>query len=159
MDNNKNYMELLIDSLNKKISILEEIRVKNEKQKEIALSEKFTMEDLDAVADEKLKLIEEMNRLDDGFETMYDRVRDELQNHKETYADQIRRMQQLIQRVVELSTSIEAQEKRIQAAVGEQFNKLKQGVKETRKNSKAVTNYYKNMSKLDLEPQFMDRKK
>ncbi|MGN0161835.1 MAG: hypothetical protein ACI4AQ_10640 [Lachnospiraceae bacterium] len=159
MDNKNSYIDLLIDSLNKKISILEDILELDQKQKSIALSEKFEMEALDAISDEKVHLIEEMNKLDDGFETMYDRVREELQTDKERYADQIRSMQGLIGKVVGLSTSIEAEEKRIQSAVDGQFGKLKQSVKDTRKNSKAVSDYYKNMSKLDLEPQFMDKKK
>lgn len=159
MDNKNSYIDLLIDSLNKKISILEDILELDQKQKSIALSEKFEMEDLDAVSGEKIHLIEKMNKLDDGFETMYDRVRDDLQINKESYADQIRTMQGLIEKVVGLSASIEAEEKRIQSAVDGQFGKLKQSIKDTRKNSKAVSNYYKSMSKLDLQPQFMDKKK
>lgn len=159
MENKNSYIDLLIDSLNKKITILENIAECNERQKKIVSSEKFDMEEFDGVSIEKVDLIEAMNRLDDGFETMYDRVREELQEKKEVYAIQIRTMQGLIQKVVGLSTSIEAEEKRIQAAVEGQFNKLRQEVKDTRKNSKAVSNYYKSMSKIDFSPQFMDKKK
>jgi hypothetical protein len=68
-------------------------------------------------------------------------------------------MQELVRRIVDLSTSIEADEQRIKTEVEKQFSKIKQTVRQTRKNSAAVHNYYRNMQKLDLEPQFMDKKK
>lgn len=159
MGNNNSYLDLMIDSLNKKVHILEKIEEVNIRQKQIVSDTKFDMEELDATVSDKGRYIEEINKLDDGFETLYERVKEELQNHKTQYTEQISIMQELIRRIVELSISIEADEKRIKAEVDKQFSKVKQAVKETRKNSKAVSNYYKNMTKLDSEPQFMDKKK
>lgn len=159
MGNNNSYLDLMIDSLNKKVHILEKIEEVNIRQKQIVSDTKFDMEELDATVSDKGRYIEEINKLDDGFETLYERVQEELQNHKTQYTEQISTMQELIRRIVELSISIEADEKRIKAEVDKQFSKVKQAVKETRKNSRAVSNYYKNMTKLDSEPQFMDKKK
>lgn len=159
MNNNNSYINLMIDSLEKKVSVLERITEVNERQKKIATESNFDMDALDATVEEKGKLVDEINKLDEGFESLYARVRDALQEDKAQYADKIVIMQKLIQRIVELTTSIEADEKRIKANVDSQFSKIKQTVKETRKNSKMVSNYYKNMSKLDTEPQFMDKKK
>lgn len=159
MENNGSYLDLMIDSLNKKIHLLEKIQEVNVHQKQIVSDARFEMEELDDTVEEKGRYIDEINKLDDGFETLYERVREALQENKSQYSQQISVMQQLIQRVVELSASIEAEEKRIKAGVENQFSKVKQAVKETRKNSRAVSNYYKNMTKLDSEPQFMDKKK
>ncbi len=159
MENNGSYLDLMIDSLNKKIHLLEKIQEVNVHQKQIVSDARFEMEELDATVEEKGRYIDEINKLDDGFETLYERVREALQENKSQYSQQISVMQKLIQRVVELSASIEAEEKRIKAGVENQFSKVKQAVKETRKNSRAVSNYYKNMTKLDSEPQFMDKKK
>lgn len=159
MENNESYLDLMIDSLNKKIHLLEKIQEVNVHQKQIVSDARFEMEELDATVEEKGRYIDEINKLDDGFEALYERVREALQENKSQYSQQISVMQKLIQRVVELSASIEAEEKRIKAGVENQFSKVKQAVKETRKNSKAVSNYYKNMTKLDSEPQFMDKKK
>ena len=41
MDNNKEYISILIESLKKKKHILEDIRVANEEQKNIATNEPF----------------------------------------------------------------------------------------------------------------------
>lgn len=159
MDKNSSYVGLLIDGLSKKIKILEEIVGVNERLKEVVTDVKFDPEIFDAIGDEKSQLVEEINKLDNGFETIYSRIKDELPANKERYADDIRVMQELIQRIVALSTSIEADEQRIKVEVEKQFSKIKQAVKQTRRNSAAVNNYYKSMAKLDLEPQFMDKKK
>lgn len=159
MDNNNSYIDLLTDSLKKKIILLKEITELNIRQKEAVASEKFDIEEFDAVSEDKGRLLDEINKLDDGFETLYNRVSEELKANKTQYSDKIKMMQGLIQEIMELTTSIEAEEKRIKSSVEGQFIKIKQSIKETRKNSRAVSNYYKNMTKIDSAPQFMDSKK
>ena len=153
------YINLMIDSLKKKVDILKKISGVNAEQKLMLDEARFDPEKLDEIVAQKESLVSEINKLDNGFETVYDRVKDELVGNKAAYAEQIAVMQQLIKEIVELTTSIEAEEKRMKVEIDNQFSKIKQAVKETKKNSKAVSNYYKNMSKLDLEPQFMDKKK
>ena len=155
----KSYVDMMIDSLKKKIVLLEKISEFNDMQKQAVAEESFDADDFDGLVEEKNKLILEINKLDDGFETIYDRIRDELQQNKAAYAGEIQVMQECIGRIVGLTSSIEAEEKRIRAEVEKQFSKLKQNIKETRKNSAAVSSYYKSMTKVDTEPQFMDRKK
>lgn len=155
----KSYVDMMIDSLKKKIVLLEKISEFNDMQKQAVVTDDFDADDFDSLVEEKNKLILEINKLDDGFETIYDRIRDELQQNKAAYAGEIQVMQECIGRIVGLTSSIEAEEKRIKAEVEKQFSKLKQNIKETRKNSAAVSSYYKSMTKVDTEPQFMDRKK
>lgn len=155
----KSYIDMMIDSLKKKIVLLEKISEFNDMQKQAITEESFDADDFDGLVEEKNKLILEINKLDDGFETIYDRIRDELQQNKAAYAGEIQVMQECIGRIVGLTSSIEADEKRIRAEVEKQYSKLKQNIKETRKNSAAVSSYYKSMTKVDTEPQFMDRKK
>lgn len=156
---NNTYISLMLDNLNKKVSLLEKIVEINVHQKESLSDDKFDMDKFDDLVTEKGLLIEEINKLDGAFETVYERVRKELLDNTEQYSSEIASMKGLIKKITELSASIEADEKRIKVSVEKQFSKVKQAVKETRKNSKAVTNYYKNMSKIDTEPQFMDKKK
>lgn len=156
---NKSYIDMMIDSLKKKIVLLEKISEYNDMQKQAVGAENFDVDDFDGLVEEKNKLILEINKLDDGFETVYDRIKKELQQNKAAYADEIQVMQECIGRIVGLTSSIEAEENRIRTEVEKQFSKLKQNIKETRKNSAAVSSYYKSMTKIDTEPQFMDRKK
>lgn len=155
----KSYVDMMIDSLKKKIVLLEKISEFNDMQKQAVSTDGFDADDFDGLVEEKNKLIIEINKLDDGFEAIYDRIREELQQNKAAYAGEIQVMQECIGRIVGLTSSIEAEEKRIKAEVEKQFSKLKQNIKETRKNSAAVSSYYKSMTKVDTEPQFMDRKK
>ena len=155
----KSYVDMMIDSLKKKIVLLEKISEFNDMQKQAVVADNFDADDFDGLVEEKNKLILEINKLDDGFETIYDRIKEDLQQNKAAYAGEIQIMQECIGRIVGLTSSIEAEEKRIRAEVEKQFSKLKQNIKETRKNSAAVSSYYKSMTKVDTEPQFMDRKK
>lgn len=156
---NSSYVDLLIDSLKKKLDVLKEIITVNAQLKELVFADKFELDAFDAISESKEKLLNEIERLDEGFETTYNRVKDELNGNKALYAEQIRTMQNLIQEIVDTVAAIEVEEKRIQNAVVNQFSKLKQAVKESRKSSRAVSNYYKSMGKVDYSPQFMDSKK
>lgn len=159
MDKQSNYVSLLIDSLKKKQTLLDEIGLTNERLKQVLKDDRFDPEVFDAIGEEKRILVEEINKLDIGFETLYSRVKDELATNKDAYSTQIQTMQELIQSIVDAVTSIEVDEKRMKTEVEQQFSHIKQAVKQTRKNSAAVNNYYKSMQKLDFEPQFMDKKK
>ena len=44
----------------------------------------------------KAALIEKLEQLDTGFESLYDKVKEELESNKEIHKDQIRQMQELI---------------------------------------------------------------
>lgn len=156
---NNNYIDMMVGSLNKKVTILENISECNAMQRQVVTAENFDADEFNSLVEQKNKLISQINKLDDGFETVYDRVKEELQQNKEVYADEINKMQGLISKIVELTSSIEAEEKRLKTEVENRFSKLKQNIKETRKNGKIVSNYYKSMAKIDSEPQFMDRKK
>lgn len=159
MDNNSNYVTLMKESLKKKAEILVEIETVTELQKEILKKDPFKADKFDETVAKKTSLLDEIEKLDNGFETLFERVREVLNTSKEQYADDIREMQQYIKKITELSVSLEADEKRIKDNVTKQYFKIKESAKETRKNSRAVSNYYKTMSKIDSEPQFMDRKK
>lgn len=156
---NKGYLELMADSLRKKITLLEQISEIDGEHKRIVSEQEFDLDGFDALVEKKGNIVDEIHKLDEGFETVYDRVREAVTGNKELYAEEIRTMQGLIGRIVELTASIEADEKRIRSDAQRQFGKLKEAVKTSRKNSRVVSNYYKTMSRLDEEPQFMDKKK
>lgn len=156
---NNNYIDMMIDSLNKKVTILEKISECNEMQRQTVTAENFDADQFNDLVEQSNELILEINKLDDGFEMLYDRVRDDLQHNKEGYADEINTMQGLISKIIGLTSSIEADEKRLKSEVENRFSRLKQNIRESRKNGRIVSNYYKSMAKINSEPQFMDRKK
>ena len=154
------YVDIMIQSLNKKIQVLEQIIELNIVQKEILEDPKAEIEQFDKVVEEKAQLIEQMQQLDSGFEKLYARVQEELQGNKEAYASQIKTMQSAIRSITDKSMEIQAQEARNRDLMVRKFTYVKETAKNVRTNSKAATQYYKNMMKLNyVDPQFMDNKK
>ena len=155
-----NYLEILEDSLKQKSVILDKIMEYNGKQEALLKQEKMSLEDFDFYMDQKDELIEQLNRLDDGFETLYERIRQQLQENKDAHKEQIGRLQKLITQVTEKSVSIQAQEARNKKLVEEYLSRERQQLGQDRQTSKAAYDYYKSMSNTNvLPPQFMDQKK
>lgn len=155
-----NYLEILEDSLKQKSVILDKIMEYNGKQEALLKQEKMSLEDFDFYMDQKDELIEQLNRLDDGFETLYERIRQQLQENKDAHKEQIGRLQRLITQVTEKSVSIQAQETRNKKLVEEYLARERQQLGQDRQTSKAAYDYYKSMSNTGaVMPQFMDQKK
>lgn len=155
----ENYLNVLEDSLQKKLQVLAKIRDYNLRQEEIFRSDSVEMERFDEYVEEKGALIDEVTALDNGFEQLYQKVAEELKDNRERYAEQIRRLQGLVSRVTEESVGIQAQEARNKKLVEDYFRKQKQEIGQSRKNSKAAFDYYKSMSQAGTaQPRFMDNK-
>lgn len=155
-----NYIEILINSLVKKETILKQIIEKNELQKDLATASKFEYEKFEQLYDEKGKLIAELNLLDSGFESVFERVKDTLVNHKDIYRNEIEKLQMLIRSVTELSMEIEASERRNKELMEKATSSMRGEVKTARAANKAAVDYYNNMAKINVvDPQFMDKKK
>lgn len=155
-----NYLNILEDSLKKKIDVLKHIREVNNAQTEILKREPVDLEAFDQTVDEKDLYIAELTKLDEGFETLYDNVKQELAGNQQKYAEQIKRMQDFITQITDEGVSIQAQEARNKALVESCFKKERQNIGKSRKNSQAVYGYYQNMNNMKtVQPQFMDKKK
>lgn len=155
-----NYLNILEDSLKKKLEVLKQIREVNEVQTEILKGESIDLEAFDQTVDEKDLYIGELTKLDEGFELLYDNVKEELVGNRQKYAEQIRCLQELITQITESSVSIQAQEARNKALVENCFRKERQNLGQSRKNSQAVYGYYQNMNNMKgAQSQFMDKKK
>ena len=154
------YIDIMIQSLNKKLQVLDAIIEQNIKQKDILENQKSTVEEFDATVEAKTALIEQMQQLDSGFEKLFDRVKEELADKKETHAEAIQTMQSCIRRITDKSMEIQAQEARNRDLMVRKFAYVKETAKNVRTNSKAASQYYKNMMKLNyVDSQFMDNKK
>ena len=154
------YLTILIESLQKKSKVLEDISAYNERQSQLFKSGDASLESFDGLVEEKGKLIDALVKLDEGFETLYERIADEVVTNKDLYADQIRQLQELIRKVTDQSVTIQAQEARNKELVENYFRKQKQQLKSKKQSSQAAINYYKNMSRTSVvPPQFLDSKK
>ena len=159
MGNTDNYVQIMMDSLIMKKSVLEKIVALNEEQKEIVSSEEFDGNLFRDNVNKKAQLVEEINRLDAGFDDLFRRVREVLDENKVSYSSQITTMKALIKDVTELAVKVEADEARNKRLVEKKFTELRKGVQTAKTNVQKTNAYYQNMNKLDTSPQFMDQKK
>lgn len=153
------YLDMLQDSLKKKLEILNKIMAHQEKESGM-LKENMDMEAFDKSVNDKVALAESIDSLDDGFEQVYDRIRQEMIGHKEKYAVQIRTLQDLIAEISEKNVLIQAEENRIRLEVDNYAKRESIALRQKRNNGKAARSYYNNMKKLNyVDSQFMDKKK
>ena len=139
------YVTAMIDSLKSKIEILKDIRKKNAEQLDLIKRVPFSAEDFDKNADEKGILIYKLNKLDNGFQIVYDNLKVELEENKAQYAGEIKMMQSLITEITELSTTIQAEEARNKAALENYFKGEHSKIKSGRSQSKAIKSYTQTM--------------
>lgn len=155
-----NYLNVLEESLMKKIDALNSVQEYNNRQQKLFQSEITDITVFDSYVEEKEQLIEQINKLDEGFENLYDAVAEELQNNRDKYKPQIRRLQELVRKVTDMSISVQAQEARNKKLIEDYFSRERSSICQNRKTSKAAYDYYKNMNNSSVvPPQFMDRKK
>ena len=154
------YIEIMLQSLKKKIQVLDEIIRLNQVQKEVLENEVSDPEDFDRTVESKSDCIDQLTQLDSGFEKLFERVKAEINLNKEQYKKQIREMQGMIRTITDKSMEIQSQEARNKDLMTLKFSRVKQQAKQVRSSQKIANDYYKNMAKINyVEPQFMDNKK
>ena len=178
----ENQLTILSESLDKKLEVLQKIREYNKRQEEIFSAEKVDMSLFDDAVEEKQRLIDEVVRLDEGFEILYEKLAKELEGNRQRYAAQIREQIQKGNQaitdasgkgaatvrlpggcknatVTELGVSVQAQEARNKKLVENYFARERAGIGQRRKNAKSAFDYYKSMSGAGyVPPQMYDNK-
>lgn len=155
----ESYLTILSDSLDKKIVILRELLEKNSEQTKLITKDKFDDEAFYEIAQQKDELIAKLNSLDEGFQTLYDKVKEEIQDNRSQYASIINEIKNKIRMILELSNHLQAEEKRNHDSIVRQIQLMKKDVVQLRQSQKTAANYYKNMNYAGMEPQFVDKKK
>lgn len=155
----ENYLLILQDSLVKKLRVLEQLEVCNQKQETALSKEPVSLEEFDGLTEEKGQLIERLQKLDNGFEQLYNRVKTQLEAEKDAHHLEISNLKELIRRITEKSVSLQAQEARNKILVEKFFTKERGQLKQGRLGSKAAMNYYSNMNRMGVNaPQVIDEK-
>lgn len=153
-------LQILQDSLDQKLLVLTAIEQKSKEQAELVANPDVTIEDIDSNMEEKSDLIDQLTRLDNGFETLYDNIRTELLDKKDAYKPQIAKIQDSISKVMEKSASIEAIEARNKTAIEGIFKNRKKELQHRKTASSVARHYYNTTNKLNvINPVFMDKKK
>jgi hypothetical protein len=155
-----NYVQILIDSLIRKEVLLKKVVDYNEEQQRIITASEFDEAAFQSNLDAKGETVDEILKLDDGFQTVFDRVKEAMQSDKSRYAASIATLQQLIKSVTDLGVRIQAQELRNKELVEKRFTQLRRELSTARTTTSKANEYYKSMNRLnDYESHFLDQKK
>lgn len=153
------YLQIMIESLEKKNEVLDKIIELDHKQLEIATKDNVNLEEYDESMDSKGKLIDELNKLDDGFTSTYEMVKDEVISNPDKYREMILKMQELIRIAVDKSVEVNTLEARNKKAMQFFVSKKHRDIRSMKVSNAAASKYYKAMSRInDVDPQLMDKK-
>lgn len=154
------YLQLLDESLEKKIGVLNRILDIDKNQEKSLKEENLDADTVEQLMNEKGELIKKLDQLDDGFDSVYQRIKEEIQANSSKYTSQVKKLQDDIRQITELQTGIEALEKRLKSAVDTYASKAAANLKLRRATNNVARNYYETVNKLNQAgPQFMDKKK
>lgn len=160
MEEEKQYVLIMLQSLQKKEKVLDSIIQYNKKQRVELENPSLSADEFDRTVEDKAALLEQLELLDSGFEKLYEKVKEELSAHRENYRSEILQMQEAIRRLTEKSVMIQTQEARNRQLMVQKFNTVKKQIREVRSSQRVVNQYYKNMvNRAYAEPQFLDNKK
>ena len=156
----ENYLEMMSDSLRKKLTILQELEQLSVRQKDF-FEQGDRMDDaaFDEVADRKGTLIDELEKLDDGFASLFEKTKAQIGNDRSKYALKIKEIQQQIRDVTDVSNAVETLEKRNKAAADRYFASARAELNKGRKSSGTALLYHQTMNhSQNVTPQFFDSK-
>ncbi len=160
MNQTATYMNIMQESLIRKKSYLQEILELTKEQERLAGEKRFDEEAFNNIIDKKEILINNINEIDKGFTSVYDRVRSEILDNREYYRGPLTGMQGIIRECVDLGMAIEAAEARNRATLEQVFSVGFKGIKQVKQSKKAANKYYKAMSNGNVNDSILyDRKK
>lgn len=155
-----NCLEMMKDSLVKKDKILDSLIALTAEQEKVLAAEVFDDEAFEKTINAKSPLIEEINKLDEGFNLTYKRVIGSVKERPGLYRDKIEAMQGLIKALVEKGLDIEKREGRNKIKFDLATSKGREKIKKYNLSSSAATKYYSNMTgNVGTGNYFLDSKK
>jgi tetrahydromethanopterin S-methyltransferase subunit A len=156
----KEYLDLLIQSLKKKLLLLNRISVLNQEQRDILQDDNATPDEFDINVRDKDELVQQITALDAGFDEVYAHIRELMERDHSAYETQLQEMRELIRQIMAADTAVRADEQRNYQLAQQKFKNIKKRVREVKASQKMVNSYYQNMMKQSrYAPQYMDQKK
>lgn len=154
------YIRLLAETLKKKIEILHNLMQLTQKQTDIIVSDEFSDEEFLKNISLKEAQLQALTQLDNGFEQLYEHVKEELATEREKYGLQIHELQDLVKTITDISVKLQTMEQRNKMKIETVFAVRRKEIKTARMSSQTVTNYYKTMAnQQENQSLFYDKKK
>ena len=156
----REYLDILIRSRQKKLVLLNRIAVLNREQRELLQDENMEADAFDINVRDKDDLIRQIITLDKGFDEVYAHIKDLMERDHSAYEDQLNRMRELIRQIMAKDASVRAEEQRNYELAQHKFAGVKNKVREMKANRKMVNSYYQTMMRQNPgDSMFLDNKK
>lgn len=152
--------KVLEDTIEKKNRYLDEVLTLTKAQEEVLLKEQFSMDDFTALMDKKEPYIAKISEFDAGFESVFAKMKPEMETYKKEFEPRIRKLQGMIKTVLEKGAALCTLEEQNKSRLDYCLKDKKQEIKNFKRSSQTVSNYYKNMAGAVTDQSFfMDKKK
>ncbi len=159
-ENIETYLTVLEEALSKKDEILIQLIDITKNQESIIKEKEIDEMEFNRTLEEKDKLIQLIQTIDDGFERIYLLVKEELPKAQSRYIERIKRLQDLIKEVMDKGVELQVLEKHNKMKLEAFLRTKRSEIKDFKMNNKTVSNYYKSISKqYEQESYFFDKKK
>lgn len=154
------YIELLTEISKKKIDVLTVLKKLTERQESVITAQEFNEDEFLELVSLKEEQLKALSELDDGFEQLYDSVREELTANRNAYASQINELKEQITAITDLSVNLQTLEKRNKARLETALSSKRRKIKSAQISVRTATSYYKAMTQqLENQSFFYDKKK
>lgn len=156
----REYLDILIQSLRKKLVLLNRVSVLNQEQKEILQDEHADPDAFDGNVRDKGEVVDQIIALDAGFDEVYAHIKALMERDHSLYEDQLKQMRELIRLVMAKDVSVRAEEQRNYELAQRKFAGVKSKVREMKASQKMVSSYYRTMmGQTSGSSMFLDNKK
>lgn len=157
----RTYTLILTDSLKKKEGVLEKLLMLTEDQRMLLSgSDELNMDEFEEIIIKKDTKLKELETLDQGFELIYEKVKDSFPLHKSELSKEINSLQSVITKITDQGVKLEAVEQENKRKLELYLLQKRSQIKNFKMSNKTVSNYYKSMSGYTEDSSyFMDKRK
>lgn len=154
------YIRMMLDVLNKKEVHLKKLLEFTTEQEQLLKEDTFDEAEFTTLIEKKDGIIRKIEEFDNGFQSIYNRVEEELKENKDSYKEQILEMQKLITGITDLGVKLSAMEEKNRAVLEPKLREKRQGIRQFKVSKQTADKYYKNMIGMQTGASyFMDQKK
>lgn len=154
------YLEMLAASLEKKEELLKALVGLTGQQEQVLAEDELDMEAFDKLLQKKQSYVERLEKMDQGFEQVYQRIRETIQGNPGSYRGRIQELQEKIGHLTEIGVSLEVQERRNKERFDFLLSSSRSKIRNYKVSNQAAAQYYKNMAnRFRGDSYFVDKKK
>ena len=115
----------------------------------------------DRIVEKKYELLNEMQELDNGFDSVYKKIGKMLADNKEMYKSEILQMQNLIRTITNIGMELESLEQKNKTKFNTYIRNKRHAINDFKQSNRVATSYYQNMSNQHRvwQSHFLDQKK